>query len=127
MPQVKTEPCRIVVVEDEFLIRMLAVEALTNAGFVVLEAEHAAGALVHLKLQADTTSVLFTDIHMPGKMDGLGLAHHAREHWPWIEQLITSGLATPVAGDIPSKSRFLSKPYELDNVVAHVRALTACR
>ena len=115
----------VVVVEDEPLIRLLAAETLTEAGFTVLEAGHAAEALTHLEAQAAAISVLFTDIHMPGQMDGLGLAHHALRHWPWIGQLLTSGRANPASGDLPLGSRFMAKPYDLDNAVAHVRALAA--
>ena len=71
------------------------------------------------------THLLFTDIVMPGEMNGLELAHHARTHWPWIAQLITSGRGAPALNTFPVGSRFLQKPYEIDNVVAHVRALTA--
>src|ERR1700712_221670 len=124
MPLTELKPC-VIVVEDEFLIRMLAVETLSDAGFAVLEAEDAAEALAYLEARSDTIGVLFTDIHMPGEMDGLGLAHHARKHWPWIGQLITSGRATPAGRGFPAESRFLRKPYDLDNIVAHVRALTA--
>jgi CheY-like chemotaxis protein len=115
----------VVVVEDELLIRLLAVETLTEAGFTVLEAGHAAEALTHLEAQAAAIGVLFTDIHMPGRMDGLGLAHHALLHWPWIGQLLTSGRANPALDGFPPGSHFLQKPYDLDNMVAHVRALTA--
>jgi DNA-binding response OmpR family regulator len=117
-------PC-IVVVEDESLIRMLAVETLLDAGFTVLEAEHAAAGLSHLEAQASRIAVLFTDINMPGDMNGLELAHHARTLWPWIAQLITSGRGTPALNTFPAGSRFVLKPYEIDNVVAHVRALMA--
>ena len=124
MPLTDVKTC-VIVVEDEFLIRMLAVETLSDAGFAVLEAEDAAAALAHLEVKADKIGVLFTDIHMPGQMNGLDLANHTRQHWPWIGQLITSGQATPAAGGFPAESRFLRKPYDLDNVIAHVRALTA--
>jgi CheY-like chemotaxis protein len=124
MPLAKLKPV-VVVVEDEVLIRMLAVETLTDAGFAVLEAEHATKALSYLEANAAGIDLLFTDIHMPGEMNGLGLAQHARTHWPWIKQLITSGRGEPVSQGMPPGSRFLPKPYDLDNVVAHVQALTA--
>jgi CheY-like chemotaxis protein len=65
------------VVEDEDMIREIAVQTLEDDGFAVLEAEHAASALIHLNVSASSIHVLFTDLHMPGEMDGLALAHHA--------------------------------------------------
>lgn len=119
-----TQVSRLVVVaEDEVLIRMVAVEALVGAGFDVIEANHAGEALMVLTNQADRICVLFTDIHMPGDMDGLALAHHACVHWPWVALLIASGQALPLAAELPHGSRFLSKPYDPHHVVAHVREL----
>jgi DNA-binding response OmpR family regulator len=106
----------VIVVEDEFLTRLALVELLTEEGFVAIEAglnEHAAD--IH---------VLFTDIHVPGAMDGLDLAHHTRRHWPWIALLITSAVTTPPTA-LPKGSRFLSKPYGLRHAVVHVRELLA--
>ena len=111
------------VVEDEFLIRAMAVEALTEAGFEVLEAEHAQGALGVLRDRANRIRALFTDIHMPGAMNGLDLAHHARTNWPWIRLLLASGLANPHTTKMPAGSRFLSKPYDVAHAVRHIREL----
>jgi CheY-like chemotaxis protein len=121
----KSKPCVVVVVEDEVLVRMLAVDVLTDAGFTVLEAEHSGHALTHLEAQAADVQVLFTDVHMPGDMDGLDLAHHARRHWPWIATLITSARETLAVEALPTGSRFLAKPYNVDHAVAHVRELAA--
>ena len=109
MSENRSKPCFVIVVEDEVLIRMLAVETLEEAGFIVLEAKHAAAALDLLESKAETIVVLFTDINMPGNMDGLGLAHYVREHWPWIGQLITSGRLVPALDGFPARSRFLKK------------------
>jgi CheY-like chemotaxis protein len=122
--QPKQQPV-VVVVEDEVLIRMVLVDALTDAGFAVLEASHSAQALTFLEAQAAEIDVLFTDISMPGDMDGLDLAHHARQHWPWIRLLITSGRGYPLLASMPAGSRFLAKAYNVDNVIAHVRELAA--
>jgi DNA-binding NtrC family response regulator len=122
MAKDRSKPC-VVVVEDEVLIRMVAIDVLTEAGFIVLEAEHAAHALTHLEAKAADIDVLFTDVHMPGEMDGVDLAHHAQRHWPWITALITSGRGGLAA--LPAGSRFIPKPYDFDNVVAHVRELAA--
>jgi two-component system, response regulator PdtaR len=113
----------IVVAEDEPLIRMLVVEVLIQNGFEVLEACHAEAALVHLIARAADIHVLFTDVTMPGTMNGLALAHHTRGHWPWIGLIIASG--RPVLGEMPVGSRFLAKPYLLSHAVRHARELIA--
>lgn len=113
----------VLIAEDEPLIRMMAVDALSDAGFTVVEAEHADGALEILQAQADGVHVLFTDVHMPGTMDGLQLAHHAHGHWPWIAVLIASGQARPTAEELPLNSRFLPKPYDYHQVIQQVREM----
>jgi CheY-like chemotaxis protein len=110
----------VLVVEDEALIRMVAVDALSDAGYEVLEAEHAAAALIHLAGRADDVVIVCTDVHMPGGMDGIRLAHHVVAHWPWIGLVVMSGQARPASGELPNKARFLAKPYETDTLVAHV-------
>ena len=112
-------------VEDEPLIRMMAVDILTEAGFIVLETEHADAAILMLEAKAEKMHALFTDIHMPGSMDGLGLAHHARLHWPWIGLMLASGLKRPEAADTPEGSRFLAKPYSSGHLLEGVRELVA--
>ena len=111
------------VAEDEELVRDIAAAALRSGGFIVLEAEHAAAALRHLHDRAATIHVLFTDIHMPGDMDGLLLAHHTSSTWPWIAVLITSGRSPPAAHQMPAGSRFLPKPYHPDTLLTHLREL----
>jgi CheY-like chemotaxis protein len=113
----------VLVAEDDMLIRMFAVEALTEAGFTVLEVGHADDALKLLTAEARSVRALFTDINMPGTMSGLELAHHVRGNWPWIALLVTSGKAQPTSEELPTGSRFLSKPYQANHVVQHVREL----
>ncbi len=115
----------VIVVEDEPVVRLVAVVALEDAGFKVIGVAHSDEALSVLQARADSVQALFTDIHMPGTMSGLELAHHARAHWPWIAILIASGNLRPPADKLPNGSRFVAKPYELDNVVRHVHELTA--
>jgi CheY-like chemotaxis protein len=115
----------VVVAEDEVLIRMLAAEVLIEAGFDVIETEHAAEALAALRQLSGEAHLLFTDIYMPGPMNGLELAHLVLSLWPQIALLITSGVdRRPAAADLPTGSRFIPKPYHPDHVVAHARALT---
>ena len=113
----------IVVVEDEWLIRMNAADHLKSYGFEILEAGNSLEALEFLHLHHWAIALLFTDVHMPGDMNGLELARHARAHWPWIAILIASGQARLSQDDIPAGSRFLSKPYDIEHMAAHVREL----
>ena len=66
---------------------------------------------------------LFTNVQMPGAMDGLALARHVRSRWSWVALLVASAKSRPGAADLPSGSRFLPKPYELRHGVEHVRKL----
>jgi hypothetical protein len=86
----------------------------------VLEAEHADAALLILNVQAADVHVLFTDIHMPGSMNGLALAHHAHRHFPWIALLVASGDARPGKKDLPEGCRFLAKPYDPGHAIASI-------
>jgi DNA-binding NtrC family response regulator len=114
----------IIVAEDELLIRMVAADALISAGFEVIEVDHADAALNILHARAVEVCALFTDVNMPGEMDGLALAHHASSKWPWIRLLVASGHAQPQADDMPKGCRFLPKPYDPDHMVSHIRDLT---
>lgn len=113
----------VVIAEDEPLIRMVVAQLLADEGFKVWEAEHAEGALAILEAEAAGVHVLFTDVWMPGAMDGLALSHHVKAHWPWIGLLVTSAHAALTEADLPEGGRFLPKPYHHCNVVQHVREL----
>jgi DNA-binding NtrC family response regulator len=118
-------PPRVIVVEDEIMIRLPVVSALEAADFEAIEAGHAGEALAILEREAVRVHVIFTDVHMPGPMDGLVLAHHVRRHWPSIGLLVASGRGNVDAGAMPEGSRFIPKPYHLDHVVHHIRELRA--
>jgi CheY-like chemotaxis protein len=115
----------VLVAEDEELVRLVVTEVLRDAGFEVMEAEHAEAALSVLEQHAARVHVLFTDIQMPGPMDGLALAHHTSKNWPRIAMLITSARPHPDRAKFPEKSRFLAKPYSHSHVVHHIRELAA--
>ena len=121
------QPKVVLIVEDEPLIRLVASETLADAGFEVIEAEHAEAALTALHRAASTISVLFTDIRMPGSMDGVQLAHRVHHTWPFIGLLVTSGNARPLLTPLPHPARFMAKPYDCNDIVAHVTALAAPR
>ena len=115
----------VLVAEDEDLVRLVIVEALQDAGFEVIEAEHAEAALSVLENHATRIHVLFTDIQMPGAMDGIALAHHTAKNWPQIALLLTSARPRPHPRSVPPESRFLAKPYQHDHVFRHLRELAA--
>ena len=116
-------PLVVVLVEDEFLIRALMADVLTDAGFEVREAAHADEALAIVQATPSDVSLLFTDIHMPGSMDGLALVHHVYENWPDIRLLIASGKARLKEADLPPGCHFLPKPYGLLSTVDRVRQM----
>jgi CheY-like chemotaxis protein len=113
----------ILIVEDELLIRMDSAGALENAGFKVIQAGNADEAITILKARSDI-HVVFTDIQMPGSMDGLKLARFVRDRWPPIRIVATSGHVMIGDDDLPSGSVFLSKPYRGAEMVAALRELT---
>jgi two-component system, response regulator PdtaR len=111
----------ILVVEDEIMQRMLTVSAFDGAGFVVMEAENASGAIAILGSCGQDIQFMFTDIEMSGGMNGVALAAHTRERWPSIDIAVTSGKLAPSATTLPDHARFFSKPYDTALVVDHVR------
>jgi two-component system, response regulator PdtaR len=113
----------VLIVEDEFLIRMDAAELIRSAGFDVVEAENADVAISILEDRRDIT-VVFTDVQMPGSMDGLKLAAAIRGRWPPIKIVATSGLSNIGEGDLPAGSRFLPKPYSSRQVIRTLRELS---
>jgi CheY-like chemotaxis protein len=112
----------VLVVEDEPLLRELAVEVVEEAGFAALEAGNAGEALVLLESRPEI-ALLFTDINMPGAMDGLKLAHAVRDRWPAIGILVVTGQVRLRRSDLPPDSCFLPKPYHIEAVIAELRAL----
>lgn len=114
---------RILVVEDEQLLRSLAVDALRDAAYEVVEAEDGDSALLILRADAPAFHILFTDVHMPGTLNGVALAHETRRCWPWVGLLIASGQLMPKAHELPDGSRFLPKPYEMHHVLGHLRGM----
>lgn len=103
----------VLLVEDELFVRMIGADALAEAGYRVIEAGDADEALARLEHSADV-QVLFTDIRMPGTMDGLQLAGEVHRRWPSIRILLTSGDTRPTRDDIPDDGRFLAKPYRFE-------------
>jgi CheY-like chemotaxis protein len=114
----------VLIVEDEFLLRMNAAEMVGDAGFNVVEAGNADDAIAILEGRPDIR-IVFTDIQMPGSMDGLKLARFVRGRWPPIKIVATSGFVSLGKGDLPEGSRFLPKPYRPEQIVAALREMIA--
>ena len=112
----------VLVVEDEALIRIDIVDYLEREGFEVYEAAHSAAAIKILESNP-SISVIFTDIDMPGSMDGLKLAAAVRDRWPPVKIVVTSGHKTAEVTDMPDGSLFFSKPYRHDEIAATFRDL----
>jgi len=112
----------VLVVEDETLLRWHAVAMIEDAGFDVIEAGNAAEAISVLEARTDIR-VIFTDIQMPGSIDGLRLAHLVRNRWPPIKIIATSGRLRLRDYELPEGGRFLPKPYSVGEITGTLREL----
>src|SRR5450755_135124 len=110
-------PAVVLVVEDEMLLRMRAVDIVEDAGYTPVEAVDADEAVAILESRSDI-ALLFTDIQMPGSMDGLRLAHSVHDRWPPIKIILVSGQVKPTSIDIPADSLFFGKPLEDKAMIA---------
>ena len=113
----------VLVVEDEALIRMSSADVIRELGFEVIEAVDADHAICLLESVPGVKGV-FTDIQMPGSMDGLLLAAIVRDRWPPIALLVTSGKMRPASSDMPTGARFISKPYSPFELKGQLQSLT---
>ena len=117
-------PLVILLVEDEVLVRMVAADVLEDAGFTVLESTNAEEALRLLETSPDVQVLfMFTDVNMPGALDGLGLAQTVHERTPGVGILIGSGRVRPDPGELPPGTRFIAKPYASSALTDAVRAV----
>ncbi|HEV7433903.1 MAG TPA: response regulator [Pseudorhizobium sp.] len=112
----------VLVVEDEPLLRLNIVDNLADAGFVVSEASNASEAIMVLNQNHDIRLV-FTDVDMPGSMDGIRLAAYIRDRWPPLKIIVTSGYRRVSDGDIPPESHFFSKPYDPRKIVRSMQQM----
>ncbi len=115
-------PAKVLVVEDEMVLRMSAVDIVEDAGFTAVEAVNADEAISILEARSDI-SLLFTDIQMPGSMDGLKLAHAVHDRWPAIKIILVSGQVNPPAAERPTDSRFFGKPVEVEEMTAQLQVM----
>jgi CheY-like chemotaxis protein len=121
LPNARKPPV-VLIVEDEFLVRMGTRAALEMAGFDVIEAGDADEAIAILAAR-DDIRLIFTDVHMPGSMDGLKLAHVVRDRWPPVKIVATSARVRITDSDLPEGGRFLPKPYSAADIAATLHEL----
>jgi len=112
----------VLVVEDEMILRMRAVDIVEDAGFCPVEAVNADEAISILESRSDI-SLLFTDIQMPGSMDGLKLAHAVYDRWPSIKIILVSGHVMPSDAERPANSRFFGKPLGVEQMITELQAM----
>ncbi|MDP3677044.1 MAG: HWE histidine kinase domain-containing protein [Novosphingobium sp.] len=112
----------VLIVEDEMVLRMRAVDIVEDAGFVPIEAVSADEAIQILETR-DDVSLLFTDIQMPGSMDGLKLAYAVHTRWPHIKIILVSGEVAVTDADKPIDSRFFPKPLEIQQMILELQQM----
>lgn len=101
----------VLVVEDSTIIRMGAVDLVLAMGYEALQASNADEAIAILESREDV-DLVFTDVQMPGTMDGIKLSHYIRKRWPPVRLIVASGAAILQESSLPSGSRYFSKPYD---------------
>jgi len=112
----------VLVVEDEVFVRMDIVQFLEDEGFKVLEASNADDAILLLDAHSEVR-LMFTDIDMPGSMDGLKLAAAVRDRWPPVQIIVTSGHWQMSDSALPVSGRFFRKPYDPSRVIHAIREM----
>jgi CheY-like chemotaxis protein len=112
----------VLIVEDEAIVRLDAIDAIEAAGFATVEAADADEAIAILEQRSDIRLV-FTDVQMPGSMDGLKLAHFVKGRWPPIKIIATSGHSEITPSDLPEGSRFMPKPYAASAITSAIGQL----
>jgi two-component sensor histidine kinase/CheY-like chemotaxis protein len=117
-----TEVPKVLIVEDEMVLRMRAVDIVEDAGFHPVEAVNADEAMSILESRSDI-SLLFTDIQMPGSMDGLKLAHAVHDRWPSIKIILVSGQVKPSDAEKPENSRFFGKPLSVEQIITELQEM----
>lgn len=115
---------KVLVVEDEPIIRLGMVSSIEDAGYTVIEAASADEAIARLDRDSEV-GVVVTDVDMPGSMDGIRLAHYVRNRWPPIQLLVISGKVGVLPGELPDGARFMSKPYQEPALLNIIETLAA--
>ena len=106
-------------VDDDELLRLYGADLLEQHGFAVIQAENADEAREVLEKRNDVR-LLFTDIQMPGALDGMDLARQVHARWPHVLLVIASGQTAPTRAEIPDDGRFVAKPYRASELLGQV-------
>src|SRR6185369_694025 len=123
MSSVQPDPvANVLVVEDEMVLRLRAVDIVEDAGFTAVEAVNADEALAILESRSDI-SLLFSDIQMPGTMDGLKLAHAVHDRWPSIKIILVSSQIKVSDEDKPADSLFFGKPFAVKQMISELQGM----
>ncbi|MDP8996692.1 MAG: response regulator [Pseudomonadota bacterium] len=112
----------ILVVEDHPIVRLNALDLVRDAGFEGIGAANADEAIRILEARSDVRLV-FTDVEMPGTMDGFKLAHYIRDRWPPVHLIVVSGKAMPDQSGLPANTKFFPKPYNDNTIVEELTRL----
>ena len=118
---------RVLLVEDEGLLRMVTADSLEGEGFAVVEARDGEEA-VRLLNCAEAVDIILTDVQMPGSLDGIDVATHARQLYPMIPVLVVSGYAPRLMSRLTAfdpAAVFISKPYSMAEITDAVRHLAS--
>jgi len=116
----------VLVVEDEPLVRISIVAELQDHGLRVLEAGNAHDAIAILG-DNPVVNVIFTDVDMPGSIDGIELAKIVRERFPPVQVVVTSGHRNVLQGDLPPEAKFIPKPYVSEQIVKTILEIAGAR
>lgn len=114
----------VLVVEDELLLRLFATDMIEDAGFQVIDVANSSEAIAILEGRGDV-QIVFTDVDMPGGVDGIKLAACIRNRWPPIAIIITSGKPWPSGVTLPREAVFFAKPYRQDRIVGTLQRMAA--
>lgn len=115
-------PAVVLIVEDEMMLRMRAVDMVEDAGYTPVEALDADEAIAIMESRSDI-ALMCTDIQMPGSMDGLGLARAVHERWPSIKIIVVSGKLNPSSTELPACSKFFGKPLDARQMIAQMQSM----
>ncbi len=112
----------VLVVEDHPIIRTAALDFLAAAGFEVIEASCADDAIRVLEMRSEI-HLVFTDVEMPGSIDGLKLSHYIKGRWPQVKLIVVSGHTTVGQSHLPVGARFFGKPYNENAIIEAIRGM----
>jgi DNA-binding NtrC family response regulator len=118
------KPSVILIVEDEVMVRMHLADLLTEAGYRIIAMANADHAMAVIGARPDI-ELLFTDIVLPGAIDGCTLARAVNQRWPQIGLLVASGKTQPSPGELPDRAHFIAKPYSRSDLLPKIEELLA--